>query len=73
MSLLISVDEARETASDHHVRVIQHGIEPAPGGQQGLETSETEKRLYSLLTDVLQYPQILSKISKLMRRSEENK
>lgn len=43
MSLLLSVDEARETASDHHVRVIQHGIEPAPGGQQGLETSETAK------------------------------
>lgn len=43
MPLLLSVDQAGEMASDHHVRVIQHGIEPAPGGQQSLETNKTAK------------------------------
>lgn len=43
MPLLLSVDQAGEMASDHHVRVIQHGIEPAPGGQQSLETNKTTK------------------------------
>lgn len=39
--LLLSLGEAGEVAADHQVRVIQHGIEPTPGGQQGLDTQDT--------------------------------
>lgn len=41
VSFLLSVDETGEVAADHQVRVIQHGVEPTPGGQQGLNTQDT--------------------------------
>lgn len=41
VSLLLSVREAGQVAHDHQVSVIQHCIEPAPGGQQGLHAKDT--------------------------------
>lgn len=41
MPLLLSFCEAGEVTSDHQMRVIQHCIEPTPGGQQCLYTHET--------------------------------
>lgn len=41
VSLLLSVGEAGQVAADHQVRVIQQGVEPTPGGQQGLDTQDT--------------------------------
>lgn len=41
VSLLLSLGEAGQVAADHQVRVIQHSIEPTPGGQQGLDTQDT--------------------------------
>lgn len=37
VSLLLPVGQAGQVAVDHQVSVVQHGVEPAPGGQQGLE------------------------------------
>lgn len=41
VSLLLSVGEAGQVATDHQVRVIQHRIEPTSGGQKGLNTQDT--------------------------------
>lgn len=41
VTLLLSTGEAGQVAADHQVRVIQHCVEPTPGGQQGLETQDT--------------------------------
>lgn len=41
MALLFSLSEAGQVASDHQVRVIQHGIEPTSGRQQGLDIQYT--------------------------------
>ena len=45
VSFLLSVDETGQVAADHQVRVIQHGVEPTPGGQQGLNTQDTTLQL----------------------------
>lgn len=53
VSLLLSLGEAGQVAADHQVRVIQHGIEPTPGGQQSLDIQDIMfTALYYMLSDV---------------------
>lgn len=53
VSLLLSLGEAGQVAADHQVRVIQHGIEPTPGGQQSLDIQDVMfTALYYMLSDV---------------------
>ncbi len=57
--LLLSLGEAGQVAADHQVRVIQHSVEPTPGGQQGLDTQHTMfTALNYMLTVVAKIPDI---------------
>ena len=38
--LTLPFEETREVAADHQVRVIQDCVEPAPGGQECLDTQD---------------------------------
>lgn len=62
VSLLLSVGEAGQVAADHQVRVIQQGVEPTPGGQQGLDTQKKpcQQHWTILLTVVTKTPDHLT-------------
>lgn len=68
VSLLLSVGEAGQVATDHQVGVIQHCIKPTSGGQKGLNTQDTLFRALEYTLTVVTI--VLEVITATTRRRE---